>query len=375
MWVSSIYVCPARGLAGLEPAEPTVLGRALGVARGLGLDRVVVPVLEETLIQPKRQKVRFLDGLLHSLDQCDDAGIAVRMMAPAQRILGVDWVAPYLVRGHIDESAAPVFVDGAMRPLKPYPWWADPSILRRRLLSFRELAAAVSGHPALTGWIIMDRGLEWPRPDLATADLILKSYCAEIRERHAGAGIHLSIGPGELLNPGPVRRLAAEVDGLFLRWTDGHPEGWMRPEGLTDEVSLMAYLGTMARWLFERPVALELGKAMGKGGIGEETLVRASLPARQQAEGVVWVNLMDPQRHLLSQPPWGLENSLAESGLVDWRGDPKEWVEVWIARMRSGEGQACVTDFIDMDRDEYGADPPTHLRRLWDHFREAVGLT
>lgn len=375
MWVSSIYICPVRGLAGLEAAEPTVLLRALSVARVLGLERVVMPVLEEALLQPKRPRWRFLDGLLRCLDQCDDARMPVWLMAPAQRILGVDWVAPYLVRGHIDDTAAPVFVDGAMRPLKPYPWWADPSILRRRLLCFREVAAAMSGHPALMGWIVMDRGLEWPRPDLPTAELILKSYCAEIRERDAGAGIHLSIGPGELLDPVPVRRLAGEVDGLFLRGMDGHPEGWMRPQGLTEEVSLAAYLGTMARWLFEKPVALELGMAVGKGGIREETLVWAPLPARQQAEGIVWVNLMDPQGQLLSQPPWCLETSLAEAGLLDRRGEPKEGVDVWVAQMRSGEKQAGVTDFIDMGREEYADDPRTHLTRLWDHFREAVGLT
>lgn len=163
MWVSSIYICPVRGLAGLEPPEPGVLGRTAKVARGLGSNRLVIPVLEEALLKVNRHRVRYFDGLIRCLDQSEDAGVSIQIMAPAQRIMGMDWVAPYLVRGSLEERAAPVFVDGAMRTLRPYAWWADPSIVHKRLECFRELVAALCGHPALVGWIVMDRVLEWSR--------------------------------------------------------------------------------------------------------------------------------------------------------------------------------------------------------------------
>jgi len=285
----------------------------------------------------------------------------------------VDWVAPYLVRGAIQARAAPVFVDGALRTLRPFTWWADPYIVRKRVACVSELVAALSGHPALVGWMVMDRALEWPRPDLQTADLIFKSYCAEIRERDEKARIDLSIGVTELMDPGLVQGLAGQVDGICLRGVEAGGAGWMRYQDLTEEICLGAYLGSMARWLFQWPVTLEIGRAMTETGVWEETLASVSILGHQEIFGVTWLNWMDPGPHLLSQPPWSLKGGLEGTGMLNHGGDPKEGVEVLIQEIRSGEPGRFVTDFIDIDQKGYMADPETHLKRLWGHFREATG--
>jgi len=374
MWISATYICPVRGLAGLEPPEPVVLGRTARIARSLGLDRLVIPVLEESLLRADRHKVRFLDGLIQGLDQAEDAGMRVLLMASAQRILGVDWVAPYLVRGSLDPGAPSLFVDGAIRNLRPFTWWADPSIVCKRLECLRELVAALSGHPALTGWIIMDRALEWPRPDIQTADLILKSHCAEIRARDEAGEICLSLGFSGLLEPRMMQLLVGQVDSLYLRGVENGLNGWKQRQDLTEEMSLAAYLCSMAHWLFKKEVSVEIGWAMmTMMGLREETLASVSILGQQEASGAAWLSLIDPGRRLLFQPPWNLRLGLEKTGLLDQGGDPKEGVETLIEEIRSGIQKGCVADFIDIDQAEYKTDPETHLRRLWDHFREATG--
>jgi hypothetical protein len=163
MRISAKYLCPVRGLAGLNPPEPVRLGQAAGVAKSLGLERLLVPVVEESLLGKARAKVDFLDGLVRALDRVADAGLQVWLIAPAQRILGLDWVPPYLVRALRDPDATPVFVDGRIRNLWPFNWWADPSVIQKRIMMFREVVSAAQGHPALTGWLIMARAGYDPR--------------------------------------------------------------------------------------------------------------------------------------------------------------------------------------------------------------------
>lgn len=374
MWVSATYICPVRGLADLDPPDSMYLGKTARIARSLGVDRLVIPVLEESLLRSERQKVRFLDGLVRGLNQAEDAGMGIRLMAPAQRILGVDWVAPYLVRGALDPRAAPVFVDGALRTLRPFTWWADPSTVRKRLESFRELVAALSGHPALTGWVIMDRGLEWPTPLFQTADLILRSYCAEIRSRDETGEICLSIGVSALRHPQVVRLLVPQVDALYMRNVENRLDEWKRHDNSGEEIVLAAYLCSMANWLFGKEVSPEIGwSLMMNRGLREEALTSVSVLGQQEVPGVTWLNLIDPEMGLRSRPPWGLHPGLRKSGLLNRGGEPKEGVEAMIREIRSGPHTGRAAEFIDIDQEDYLADPETHFRRLWDHFREATG--
>ncbi|MFN2281439.1 MAG: hypothetical protein ACK2TZ_06205, partial [Anaerolineales bacterium] len=373
MWISATYICPVRGLAGLDPPDPVNLGRTAGIAGSLGLERLVIPILEESLLRADRHKMRFLDALIRVLDHADDVGMKIWLMAAAQRLLGVDWVAPYLVKGSLEPAAAAVFVDGAMRTLRPFMWWAEPSIIRKRLESFRELVAAISGHPALSGWIIMDRVLEWPRPAFQTADLILKSYCAEIRDRDETGEIWLSLGVSELLDPKMVQLLAGQVDGLYMRGIENGLGGFKACLDLAEEITRSAYFYSMAHWLFETQVSLELGwSRMTNPGFREEMLASVSILRRQEVPGVTWLNLIDPQNRIVSEPPWNLRPGLEKIGLLDPGGDPKEGVDTLMGAFRSSPQKNRVIDFIDIDQKEYMDDPQTHLSRLWGHFREST---
>jgi len=119
MLISATYICPIRGLAGLEPPEPILLGQAARVAKGMGLEQLMLPVLEEALLGTSRTKIGFLDRLIQSLDQVAEAGLKTWLIAPAQRVLGLDWVPPHLVRAVCDPQAGPVFVEGRIKNLRP----------------------------------------------------------------------------------------------------------------------------------------------------------------------------------------------------------------------------------------------------------------
>jgi len=212
MFISAKYICPVRGLATLEPPEPIRLGQAARVAESLGLKRLIVPVLEESLTGTTRATITWLDGFLRALDQVEEAGLTAWLIAPARRVLGLDWVPPYLVMGGRAPKANRVFLEGRLRNVWPYNWWEDISVLQKRIKIFGELVNAVSGHPALTGWVIMDRSLEWARPEPEVADLVLKSYTAEIREKNERETIYLGLGWSELLDPEMARSLANQMD-------------------------------------------------------------------------------------------------------------------------------------------------------------------
>lgn len=370
--ISATYICPVRGMATLEPPEPTRLGQAARVAKGLGLERLMLPVLEESLLGTSRAKVVFLDGLIQALDQVVEAGLTAWLIAPAQRVLGLDWCAPYLVKPVRDPEAGLVFVDGRVRNLRPIDWWEDPSLIQKRIRIFGDLVAAVSGHSALTGWVILDRALEWSRPDVQAADLVLRSFMAGVREHDESGVIYLGLGWSELLDPEIGQTLTDKVDGLRISGGEKQPAGMEKISDLAAELLVAAYFGTLGRWLFGRPTQIEIGWGMlDKPAAPEDILEAAKRLAGQGLAGVTWLSLADPDSRLCSQPPWVLRSGLERIGLLDQNLEPKEQVEACLNAIRSGQPGDAINDFIDISAKEYMSDPHTHLSRLWQHFRES----
>jgi len=373
MLISATYICPVRGLAGLDPPEPTRLLQAAKAAKSLGIEQLMLPVLEESLLGPSRSKVGFLDGLIQALDQVEDAGLMALLIAPAQRVLGLHWVPPYLVRTLQDPKADAVFVDGRVRNLRAFEWWEDPSIIQKRIKVYHDLLDAVSGHAALMGCLILDRALEWSRPDIEQADMVLKAFMAEIRERDETGSIYLGLGWPELLDPEMAQVLARQVDRLYISGGERKPSGITTGAGLAGELELASYLGTMARWLFARPTEVEIGWGMlDRIGDNEETIEGFKRLAGHGLTVANWVSLIDPEPKVYAHPPWVLRHGLEKVGLIDQGLEPKEYVGIWLKEIGSGKPKNRIYNFIDISKQEYLDDPHTHLLRLWDHFRKSI---
>jgi hypothetical protein len=367
--VSAIYVCPVRGLVDLRPPEPKCLGQAAGVAKNLGVDRLYIPVLEESLFLPSREKTTFLDGLLQALDQLEANRMQASLILPAQKILGLTWVIPDLARHHAHPDANPVFVAGQVRMLRPYNWWADPLIIQKRLRAFREALSAVGGHPALKGLFIMDGALEWQRPNIEEALFFIKALIAEIQERGTAWGrVAMGLGWEDLVEPGPAKRVSKEVEHIRMGGIESPPKGIEAPDNLAEEILLAAFTGTMASWLFDRPVEVEAGWSVFKerGDALDEACRRFG---SQGLEGVTWLTLADPEPPARQAPPWVLRSDLGKAGLLDHRLNPKPWVEDWIREMRRLGSSKKAFEFIDISPGEYMGDPGVHVLRLWGHFK------
>jgi hypothetical protein len=372
MLISANYICPVRGLASLEPPETGRLRRAAKAAREIGLGGLLIPVLEEALWRGTRAKIAFLDGLVGALDQVAEAGLEARFIAPTQRMLGLDWAAPPMVAGFRDPSARAVFVDGKVRHLRPLAWWADPSLIQKRIGGLRELAGAVCGHPALTGWVILDRALEWVRPEIRAADWVLKAFLGEIRSHDEESVIHLGIGWSELLDPETVGALSPQVDGLHLSGLEVWPSDLRKPATGMHDFDAAAYLGVLSQWLFSRPIEVEVGWGFVDSLVDPEQVSEAGERlGRQALEGICWVSLADPEPGLHNTPPWVLRPGLSGTGLLDAGLEPKAWAELCISRIREGARDGKVADFVDVGAQEYTAEPRMHLSRLWDHFLES----
>lgn len=369
--VSAIYVCPVRGLADLRPPEPMHLGRAAAAAKSLGLDRLDIPVLEESLFLPSREKITFLDGLVRALDRLEAERMPASLILPAQKILGVTWVIPDLARPLPHPDGNPVFVSGKLRTLKPYNWWADTEIMQKRIRAFREALSAVAGHPALTGLLIMDRALAWHRPKAEQALLFAKALTAEIQERGASRNrVAAGFGWEDLIQPGLAGKVSQEVDLIRMGGNENPPKSLKAPESLAEEILLAAFTGSMASWLFGRPVEVEAGWGVSNVE-GEAVAESCSRLGEQGLEGVTWLTLADPEPSARPAPPFVLRSDLGKAGLLDHRLDPKPWVEQWVKAIKGANPSKKALDFIDVSIEEYMEEPGMHVLRLWNHFKTA----
>ena len=370
--LSSNYICPIRGLAGFEPPEHERLGEAARISGELGLERLSIPVLEGAMVSSARTKIAYLDGMVQALDRMEEMGMEAWLIAPARRVMGIDWVPPYLIKGSIDTKGPRVFIDNKVRQVQPYNWWKDLSIIEKRIRIFRDIMSALSGHPAITGWIIMDRALEWPRPEPGEVEWVYQSCLSEIRDRDEEIPIYAGLGWSELLQPEMALSLIHRLDGIRISGLDIKPQSLKLDQGLAVELQLAAYLGGLSGWLFDISIEVETGWSRFQEADEDEILEAAEKLAEMGISGLGWSSLVDPERSLLNYPPWNLEAGLNQMGLLHPDLEPKEWVEDLIDEMKKTKVFENPYGFIDIDQKEYLEDPQTHFIRLWDHFREFI---
>ncbi len=373
MKISALYVCPVRGLMRFEPPEPRRLEQAARTAKSLGLEKLYLPVMEAALVGKHRAKIAYLDGIVQALDRVAQAGISAWLVAPCYRALGVIWPTPYVVTPVQHPMGEPVFLDGKVRYLKAFDWWRETATVEKRILGLREVVSASQGHPALSGWVVMERDFEWARPDVQNAEFVLKSFVSEIREKHEKGGVYLGIGWQELLHPEIVQELSKEVDGLRIAGFEKAPPGLEGEGSPGTELLQAAYAGTLARWLSKKPVEVEIGWGLREKMQDYDAWFETGKKfASQTLEGGIWFNLCDPEPGLYADPPWAIYPGLEEKGLLDQRLNPKYWVEDWINEIKTVKPLDKSNDLLDLSSEEYSSDPEMHFARLWHHFTKLI---
>lgn len=367
--VSAVYACPLRGPASLRPPDPERLGRAASVAKSIGLDRLHIPVLEESLFLPVREKIAYLDGLVQGLDRVEAVRMEALLMLPAQHVFGMRWIIPDLAGPSTAPDAGPAFVAGGVRRLRPYSWWADPFILRKRLRAFGEALGAVAGHPGLKGLCVLNRELEWSKPPVEAAVVFLKALLAEVRDRMMKGQIVVGLGWGDLLEPALAEGISGDVECFRIGGTE-HPPGGIEPPGsVAQEIALAAFMGVAGAWLFEKPVEAEMGWSASLED-EDDPVEACGRYGSRGLEGITWMSLADPDPSLLRDPPWALYPQAARAGLLDYHLEPKPEVEECVKHLKGSGSGKMGFDFIDISREEYRENPGMHLCRLWGHFKD-----
>jgi hypothetical protein len=272
-----------------------------------------------------------------------------------------------------DPTATAVYVEGKVRYLQPYHWWSDPLLIEKRIRIFHELVSAVAGHPALTGWVVLDRALDWSRPDREIADLALKAYLAEIRDRDEEGAVYMGLGGSELFRPELARDLMDQIDGLRMGGLEKKPESANLPVGPRGDLLLAGFLGVLSQWLFNRPTEIDLAWSIPGEGVDPEALQETfKVVAQQGIHGIIWTNLIDPEPRLFEEPPWVIRPDLKDVALFDSRIEPKGGVENWLEGVGTVQEKSDAHDFIDLTPQEYMANPHLHFFRLWDHFKDVI---
>jgi hypothetical protein len=275
-----------------------------------------------------------------------------------------------MVRTVRDPAANPVFVDGKVRRLRPSDWWLDPSVIQRRIKALAEMINAVHGHPALTGWLLLDRALEWARPKPQAAELVYRSCAAELRQADEESCICLGFGWTELLEPRLAKGLVNLAERVRISGLETWPAVLGQPAGPADELLLASYLGTLGSWLFGHPTEVEIGWGLLDRKSSLNEFIR--IDDERMVHGLSvsnWLSLTDPEPRIASNPPWSMRSGLESAGLLGYDLAPKEGEGPWLREVLSIEPSEVRDDFIDISPEEYLADPATHFSRLWDHFR------
>lgn len=373
MIVSATYICPVRGVATLEAPHPERLLKAAKTGRDLGVERLLLPVLEESLSGNTRSRVRFLDDMILALDRVSEAGLTCWLIAPASHVLSLRFAPPYLLRGNRDPKAPPVFVDGALRNLFPLNWWIDPAVIQMRIRLFRELLSAVAGHPCLTGWVLLDRAFEMMRPRPDAADFVLRSLIAEIRERDEAAKVHLGLAWSDMVLPETALSVAPLVDGIRMAAGEKAIPSLPSPSSLADELLFCSFLAAVGGWVLGKPVEMEVGTGLLIGPGDQDILLRNLVClAGYGASSLSWMTLVDPVPRIQNGIPWVLKPGLSKLGLFHPDLEPRRHAEEWIGTARKTEPGGRSLDFIDLGREEYLSDPSMHIARMWDHFQEST---
>jgi endo-1,4-beta-mannosidase len=359
-----------------------------------GLDSVRLFLTWEDF-QPNPHEVdqEMLDRLVTVADLAARSGLAIVPTLFTGHMSGVNWVPGWALGGSERDDRFRVVSGGRVSGAGLRNWYADEKISRAQVLLAGEAAAALAGHEALWAW---DLGNENSNcvlpPSQSFARRWLERITTAIRAADQTAlvtvGLHMEdLEEDRRLGP----REASEVCDLlsmhgypiYARWVDGP----------TDE-HLLPFLAHITRWLGDRReiVFSEFGLPTYRASdsSGEETRAQApsllveeeaaaayteralaALHAAGCAGAMVWC-YTDYAPAAWAKPP--LDMAIHERSFGLWRADGSPKPAVAAVKAFAGTTRLDVFDnhaWIDIDTNEFYADPRRHLPRLYRRYRRS----
>ncbi len=359
-----------------------------------GLDSIRLFLTWEDF-QPTPHQVdqEMLDRLVTVADLAARSGLAIVPTLFTGHMSGVNWVPGWALGGSERDDRFRVVSGGRVSGAGLRNWYADEKITRAQALLAGEAAAALAGHEALWAW---DLGNENSNcvlpPSRSSARRWLERITTAIRAADQTAlvtvGLHME-DLGEDRRLGPLEASEA-CDFLSMH---GYPIYATWADGPTDE-HLLPFLADITRWLGDRReiVFSELGLPTYRAGNGSRKQVPQQAPSllveekaaaayieraltALQAAGcsgaMVWC-YTDYDPSIWPKPP--LDMALHERSFGLWRADGSPKPAVAAVKAFAGTTRLDVFDnhaWIDIDTNEFYADPRRHLPRLYRRYRRS----
>jgi endo-1,4-beta-mannosidase len=241
---------PARTAMGWwRMFDPTEVARDFARIAGSGFDSVRVFLLWEDF-QPAASRIdtRMIDHLVSTLDVAQRSGLSVMPTLFTGHMSGVNWIPSWALGGESGDERFRVVSGGRVLSSRLGSWYGDAAIISAQASLAREVAGALSGHPALWAWDLGNENSNCVVPsDKGLAVDWLRRMGDALRGADAEVPITLGLHMEDLVedrNLGPGE--AAEVcDFLTMH---GYPGYAAWADGPTDE-RILPFLAQVTRWL------------------------------------------------------------------------------------------------------------------------------
>lgn len=215
---------------------------------GCGFDSVRVFLTWEDFQPASRIDPAMIDRLVSTLDVAQESGLEVMPTLFTGHMSGVNWIPSWALGGDSGDARFRVVSGGRVVSSRLGSWYGDASITSAQALLAREVAGALSGHPALWAWDLGNENSNCVVPSSkGLAVDWLHRMADAIRGVDAAVPITLGLHMEDLVedrNLGPGE--AAEVcDFLTMH---GYPGYAPWADGPTDE-RILPFLAQVTRWL------------------------------------------------------------------------------------------------------------------------------
>ncbi len=352
--------------------------------RAAGFDSVRIFLLWEDF-QPLPGEVseRSLYRLLQVARIAGESRVSLIVTLFTGHMSGVNWLPAWALERGRRSPRFRVVSEGCRGEGAPRNWYSDRGIRRAQALLAREVARAVSKHPALWAYDLGNENSNCVEPPSREEGIAwLEEMVSAIRSEDSSHPITLGLHAEDLeedrrLGPAEAARvcdfLSMHAYPMYLSWA-----------GSVDDEEIPAFLGLVTGWLGGREVLLEeFGAPAATPSpptgvvpiLGEEQAARftgRALAAIHEAglSGAMLWCYADYAASLWADPP--LDEAPHERYFGLWRGDhsPKPALAHLRAFSSLPRREPLSMDWIDSRPEDFYRAPAANLRRLYGRFRE-----
>jgi len=341
---------------------------------------------------PDRVDAAMLDRLVAVADMAGAAGLRIMPTLFTGHMSGVNLVPRWALGGTERDHRFRVLSGGGLTPEGLRNWYADPVVWMAQVRLAGEAATALAGHRALWAWDLGNENSNCVRPpDRSSAGEWLKRTAGAIRsadrEARVTIGLHMEdLEEDRRLGPADA---ALACDFLTMH---GYPIYARWAEGPTDE-RVLPFLALLTSWLasgaevlfseFGLPTCRRTGLRPDRDDRGGAAMLveegaAAAYTGRALAElrasgclgAMLWC-FADYAPATWGDPP--LDEAIHERSFGLWRADgsPKPAlaaIEAFAGAAR--QDGARDLDWIDVEPEQFTANPGLHLPRLYRRYRE-----